>query len=151
MRQNDLFPPLGSRHTRKRVGRGDSSGHGSFSGKGQKGQKARSGKQVRPTFEGGQLPIVKRLPEKRGFVNKFRVDYNIVNVSQLGTFPAGTEVNPELLVSNRLIGSIRKPVKVLGDGNIEIALKVKATKFSALARKKIEAAGGSVEELKSAV
>ena len=151
MRQNDLFPPLGSRHTRKRVGRGDSSGHGSFSGKGQKGQKARSGKKVRPTFEGGQLPIVKRLPEKRGFVNKFRVEYNIVNVGQLGDFPAGTEVNPELLAGNRLIGSIRKPVKVLGDGNIEIALKVTANKFSASAREKIEAAGGSVEELKSAV
>ena len=151
MRQNDLFPPLGSRHTRKRVGRGDSSGHGSYSGKGQKGQKARSGKKVRPTFEGGQTTIVKRLPEKRGFVNKFRVEYNIVNVGQLGAFPAGTEVNPELLAGNRLIGSIRKPVKVLGDGNIEIALKVTANKFSASAREKIEAAGGSVEEIKSAV
>ena len=151
MRQNDLFPPPGSRHTPKRVGRGDSSGHGSYSGKGQKGQKARSGNKLRPVFEGGQLPIVKRLPEKRGFTNKFRIEYDVVNVGQLGAFPADTVVTPELLANNRLISSIRKLVKVLGDGNIEVALKVKANKFSVSAREKIETAGGSVEEIKSAV
>jgi len=151
LRQNDLFPSIGSRHSRKRVGRGDSSGHGSYSGKGQKGQKARSGKNVRPTFEGGQTTIAKRLPEKRGFVNRFRIEYNIVNIGQLGAFPAGTEVNSELLAGSRMIGSIRKPLKVLGNGDLEIALKVKANKFSASAKQKIEAAGGSVEEITSAV
>lgn len=145
MRQNDLMPPVGSRHSRKRVGRGDASGHGSQSGRGAKGQKARSGQKLRPGFEGGQLSIVKRLPEKRGFTNKFRVEYNVVNVGQLGAFPAGTEVTPELLAERRLAGSPRKPLKVLGDGEIGVALTVKAHRFSASAQEKIAAAGGRVE------
>ena len=147
MKQHELTPAPGSRHKSKRVGRGDGSGHGSFSGRGQKGQKARSGGGVRPGFEGGQLPLSRRLPQKRGFANIFSIDYSIVNVGRLSLFEPGTEVTPERLIAVGIIKSLSHPVKMLGDGELKHPLKVKAHKFSDKARSKIEAAGGSVEVL----
>ncbi len=102
---------------------------------------------MRPGFEGGQLPLIKRLPEKRGFTNRFRIEYNVVNVNQLSQFEAGSEVTPEKLVEARILKSLRKPVKVLANGEIDRAITVKANKFSAAAKAKIEAAGGKVEEI----
>ena len=148
MRQNELSPAPGSHHSRKRVGRGNASGHGTYSGKGQKGQKSRSGDpKYRPGFEGGQLPLVKRLPEKRGFVNIFRQKYSIVNIGQLETFDAGAEVAPESLVSAGLVHSLKFPIKVLGTGELTRALTVKAHKFSEAAKKKIAASGGKTEQI----
>ncbi len=129
------------------MGRGFGSGHGAYSGRGQKGQKSRSGPKMRPGFEGGQLPLIKRLPEKRGFTNRFRIEYNVVNVNQLSQFEAGSEVTPEKLVEARILKSLRKPVKVLANGEIDRAITVKANKFSAAAKAKIEAAGGKGEEV----
>jgi len=145
MRQNELRPPLGAKHGRKRVGRGDGSGHGTYSGRGCKGQKARSGGGVRLGFEGGQLSLIKRLPRKRGFTNIFKTEYNIVNVGKLSIFPPGSEVNPEGLLKAGLIKSLAHPVKILGDGDIRHPVLVKADKFSVAAEKKIVAAGGKVE------
>jgi large subunit ribosomal protein L15 len=147
MEAHELKPPAGSRHKRKRVGRGNASGHGTYSGRGMKGQKARSGPGVRLGFEGGQTPLVKRLPHRRGFTNVFRVEYSPVNVGQLERFEAGTEVTPELLRQVGIIKNLRQPVKVLGEGEISKALTVRVQKFSAAAKEKIEAAGGSVEEV----
>ena len=145
MDQSKLKAPAGARHKRKRVGRGNASGHGSFSGRGCKGQKSRAGPNVRLSFEGGQLPIVKRLPAQRGFTNIFKTVYGMVNVGQLKTFPPNTEVNAEVLHKAGFINSLKKPVKVLGDGEIDRPLIVKAQKFSAVAKEKIEAAGGRAE------
>jgi len=147
MRQHELHPPAGARHRRKRIGRGNASGHGTYSGKGMKGQKSRSGGGVRPGFEGGQLPLIRRLARKRGFRSPFRIDYEEVNVGSLARFAAGTEVTAASLAEARLVRSRRKPVKVLGDGEISVALTVEATSFTASARSKIEAAGGSVRWL----
>ena len=147
MEAHELKPPAGSRHKRKRVGRGNASGHGTYSGKGQKGQKARSGGGPRVGFEGGQTPLIKRLPHRRGFTNPFRVEYSPVNVGQLERFEAGTEVTPELLRQVGIIKNLRPPVKVLGDGQISKALAVRVHGFSAAAKEKIEAAGGSAEEV----
>lgn len=148
MRQHELSPAPGSHHSRKRVGRGNASGHGTYSGRGQKGQKSRSGEpSYRPGFEGGQLPLVKRLPEKRGFVNIFRQKYSVVNVGQLETFDAGAEIAPERLVSAGLVHSLKFPIKVLGDGELTRALTVKAHKFSEAAKKKIAASGGKTEQI----
>jgi len=147
LKQHELRPAPGSKHKSKRVGRGDGSGHGSFSGRGQKGQKARAGGGVRPGFEGGQLPLSKRLPQKRGFANIFSIDYSIVNVGRLSLFEPGTEVTPERLIAVGLIKSLSNPVKMLGDGELKHPLTVKAHKFSDKARSKIEAAGGRVEVL----
>jgi len=147
MQQNELWPAPGSRKNRKRVGRGNGSGHGTFSGRGIKGQKSRSGVQIQRGFEGGQLPIIKRLPRKRGFFNLFRVAYSAVNVGSLSLFDAGAEITPEKLFEAGLIESLTKPVKVLADGELKTAFTVKANKFSAAAKAKIEAAGGKVEEI----
>ena len=147
MKEHELIPSPGSTKARKRVGRGDASGHGSYSGKGMKGQKARAGGRVRPGFEGGQNPLIKKLPQKRGFVNPFRVEYVPVNIAELNHFDAGTMVTRELLVAARLIKSADQRVKILADGEIDRALTVKANRFSAEARAKIEAAGGTVEEI----
>ncbi len=147
MEAHDLRPPKGARHKRKRVGRGDGSGHGTYSGRGSKGQKSRSGGGPRLGFEGGQTPLIKRLPRRRGFTNIFRVEYAPVNVKQLERFAEGTEVTPELLHEVGIIKTLRQPVKVLGDGEITKALIVRAHRFSAVAKGKIEAAGGSVEEV----
>jgi large subunit ribosomal protein L15 len=145
MKQNELRPPVGAKHKKKRVGRGDGSGHGTYSGRGCKGQKARSGGGVRLGFEGGQLPLIKRLPRKRGFTNVFKTEYNIVNVSKLNVFPPGTEVSPKELLQAGLISSPSQPTKILGEGDIKHPLLVKANKFSLSAEKKIVAAGGKVE------
>ncbi|GAF75613.1 unnamed protein product [marine sediment metagenome] len=147
MQAHELRPPKGARHKRKRVGRGDGSGHGSHSGRGSKGQKSRSGGGPRLGFEGGQTPLIKRLPRRRGFTNIFRVEYAPVNLKQLERFEEGTEVTPELLREVGIIKTLRQPVKVLGDGEISKALIVRAHRFSAVAKGKIEAAGGSVEEV----
>lgn len=147
MRQHSLSPAPGSRKNRKRVGRGDGSGHGTYSGRGLKGQKSRAGNRMRPGFEGGQLPLIKRLPRKRGFTNPFRTEYTVVNVKNLNIFESGSEVTPETLVAAGVIKSVRSPVKILAEGELNHPLTVKANKFSAAARAKIEAAGGQVEEV----
>lgn len=150
MRLNELSPASGSVKNRKRVGRGDGSGHGTYSGRGSKGQKSRAGFSMRPGFEGGQLPLIKRLPRKRGFTNIFRVEYSKVNLSKLDVFEAGTEVTPEALVTAGLVKNLKKPVKILGDGEIAKALTIKAHRFSAGAKAAIEAAGGTTEEVEYA-
>ena len=146
MQQQDLRSPRGAKKARRRVGRGDSSGYGSFSGRGVKGQNSRSGGGVRPYFEGGQLPLSQKLPFIRGFTNIFRVEYNVVNVEKLAQFAANSEINPEVLRNTGILRTLNKPVKILGRGEIDIPLNVTAHKFSASARQKIEAAGGSVRE-----
>ena len=147
MRQDNLTPAPGSRKDRKRVGRGNGSGHGTYSGRGCKGQKARAGCNMRPGFEGGQLPLIKRLPRKRGFVNIFRTEYSIVNLGSLSTFEAGSEVTPAELAAAGVVKSLRQPIKVLAGGDIDRPLTVRANGFSAAARAKIEAAGGKAEEV----
>jgi len=102
---------------------------------------------MRPGFEGGQLPLIKRLPRKRGFTNPFKVEYSLVSLAQLASFEAGSEVTPEKLVEAGVIKSLKRPVKVLAGGELKIALTVKANKFSAAARARIEAAGGKAEEV----
>jgi large subunit ribosomal protein L15 len=143
MRLDDLKPRQGATHKRKRVGRGPGSGLGTTAGKGHKGQKARSGGSIRLGFEGGQMPLIRRMP-KRGFTNLFRVEYATVNLSQLGDL--GTEIDPDLLLRHGMVRRGRL-VKILGDGEVTQALQVKASKFSRTAREKIEAAGGSCTEL----
>lgn len=150
MRQNELSPSPGARQSRKRVGRGDGSGHGSYSGRGCKGQKSRAGYRMKPGFEGGQLPLIRRLPRLRGFVNIFRQEYSGVNLGRLCVFAPGSEVTPEKLVAAGVIKSLRHPIKILATGDINRPLVVKANKFSAAAKAKIEAAGGSVEEVRHA-
>ncbi|MCL0041178.1 50S ribosomal protein L15 [Dehalococcoidia bacterium] len=145
MKQNELRPPAGSKHKRKRVGRGVGSGHGTYSCRGIKGQKSRSGGGVRPLFEGGQNPLVKRLPHKRGFTNIFRTEYAIVNVDRLNVFPEGAEVTPQELLSAGILKGLRDPIKILGQGELTHQLVVKAKKFSRAAKNKIESAGGRAE------
>ena len=147
MKQNELRPPEGAKHKRKLVGRGDGSGHGTYSGRGCKGQKARSGGGVRLGFEGGQLSLIKRLPRKRGFTNVFKTEYNIVNVGKLAIFPPETEVTPEELLRAGLINTPNHPTKILGAGDIRHPLLVKADKFSSSAEKKILAAGGKIKKV----
>jgi large subunit ribosomal protein L15 len=147
MDQSSLKPAAGATHSRKRVGRGDGSGHGSYSGRGCKGHKSRAGGGVRPSFEGGQLPLIKRLPRLRGFSNTYRVKYSILNVGSLNRFAANFEITPEQLLKAGLIKSINQPVKILGDGEIDRPLVVKAAKFSAVAASKISAAGGKTEAI----
>jgi large subunit ribosomal protein L15 len=147
MDQSNLKPPAGAKHKKKRVGCGDGSGHGSFSTRGCKGQKSRSGRDLRPGFEGGQLPIIKRLPWTRGFTNVAKINYSVVNVGDLRLFDAGSEVNMANLIEKGLVKTANFPVKILGNGELERALTVKASKFSATAKSKIEAAGGKVEEI----
>jgi large subunit ribosomal protein L15 len=148
MRLHELSPAKGSKHAKKRLGRGPGSGTGKTAGRGEKGQKSRSGYSRRDGFEGGQMPLVRRVP-KRGFTNIFKIEYTVVNLAQLGELaPEVTDVTPEVLVSRGLVRS-GKPIKVLGDGEIGKALKVTANKFSKSARAKIEAAGGSCEELQA--
>jgi large subunit ribosomal protein L15 len=150
VRQNELAPAPGARKDRKRVGRGDGSNNGTYSGRGCKGQKSRAGYKMRPGFEGGQLPLIKRLPRKRGFTNIFRKEYDTVSVGELNVFDAGSEITPGKLVEAGIIKSVKNPVKILADGDINRALTVRANKFSASARAKIEAAGGKAEEVENA-
>lgn len=145
---HDLRPAPGSTKQRKRVGRGDGGKGGTYAGRGRKGQNARAGGGKAPYFEGGQLPLVRRLPRRRGFTNIFRVPFRIVNVGRLDlAFEADSEINPDMLLANGLIKKGKNPVKVLGEGEIAKALTVHAHAFSAGAREKIEAAGGRVVEL----
>ena len=148
VRQDNLSPSSGSKRDRKRVGRGSGSGHGNYSGRGRGGQKVRSGNnKMRPGFEGGQLPLIKRLPQKRGFTNIFRTEYSLVNTGRLNIFESGSEVTPEKLLAAGVIKSLRYPIKILAEGDLSHPLLVKANKFSAAAKAKIEAAGGKVEEV----
>ena len=143
---NDLRPAEGSNRPRKRVGRGTGSGHGKTSGKGQKGQKARSGPSVGRWFEGGQLPLQKRMPYKRGFTNIFAAQWEEVNLDKINALGV-SEITPEVLYERGVIRGLEFPVKVLGNGEITSSVKVSAHAFSASAKSQIEAAGGSVETL----
>lgn len=148
MQLHDLRPAEGATQKRKRVGRGTGSGKGKTSGRGTKGQNSRNGGGVRPTFEGGQLPLVKRLPKLRGFNNRFKVEYNPVNLDSIERlFEAGAEVNPESLALAGLVRGAEEPVVILGRGELAKAVTVQAHRISAGAKAKIEAAGGSVELL----
>ncbi|NQT48830.1 MAG: 50S ribosomal protein L15 [Chloroflexi bacterium] len=149
-RQNDLAPAPRSKRERKRVGRGLGSGHGRYATRGSKGQKSRSGGGVPLYFEGGQLPLVKRLPTRRGFTNIFRKEYCIVNIGRLNAFEPGSTVDKHMFIEAGLIKSSKMPLKILGTGDLDRNLTVKADKFSTAAKKKIEAAGGRVEESGSA-
>jgi large subunit ribosomal protein L15 len=148
MRLHELKPPAGSTKRSVRIGRGHGSGKVKTGGKGTKGQNARSGGGVPPYFEGGQLPLIRKLPYRRGFSNPFRVEFRAVNVRDLSAFPAGSTVGPEeFVVQGILRGHGKGPVKVLGEGELGVRLTVRAHKFSKAARQKIEAAGGTVEEI----
>jgi large subunit ribosomal protein L15 len=145
MKLHELKPAEGSKHARKRLGRGIGSGTGKTAGKGHKGQNARSGGGVRPGFEGGQTPLLKRIP-KRGFSNaRFATEFVEVNVSKFNNFEAGTVVTPELLREKGIIKSFKDGVKVLGNGELTVGLTVQAKAFSKSAIEKIEAAGGKAE------
>ena len=144
MRLHELQPPEGWRKAAKRKGRGMSSGLGKTSGRGQKGQRSRSGSGIKRGFEGGQMPYFQRLP-KRGFTNVFKQRWNVVNVSDLKVFEADTVVTPELLKEAGLIRNLSDPLKVLGDGELDRKLDVRANRFSKQASEKIEAAGGKAE------
>ncbi len=146
MDSSTLKPPKGATQNRKRVGRGPGSGSGKTAGRGSKGAKSRSGFKRKRGFEGGQMPLHRRLP-KRGFFNPFRVEYAVVNLDDLAArFAAGTVVTPDLLLAQRLVQKGRR-VKILARGEIAVALRVQAHKFSGKAAEKIAAAGGSVEAL----
>ena len=144
---HDLSPSPGSTHKKKRVGRGIGSGKGKTAGRGQDGQGSRSGGSVRRGFEGGQMPLQRRIP-KRGFTNIHRVAYQVVNVRDLSRLEVG-EVTPEILHAQGLIGTLAQPVKILGMGDVEGAYQISAHRFSGTAQKKIEGAGGSVTVITS--
>jgi len=147
MKLHDLQPAEGATHRRRRVGRGIAAGQGKTAGRGTKGQRARTGRGIKPYFEGGQLPLVRRLPHNRGFKNIFRVEYDVVNLDALdATFEPGTQVTPQLLVERGLARHADR-VKVLGNGTLSKALTVHAHAFSKNAQAKIAAAGGTVETL----
>ena len=145
MRLHDLRPAEGSRKSRKRVGRGTGSGLGTTAGRGNNGQNSRSGGGVRPGFEGGQMPLFRRIP-KRGFSNaRFKKDYALVNVELLNRFEANTEITPELLIETGVVKQVKDGIKILGNGELEKAFTVKANKFTQSAIEKIEKAGGKIE------
>jgi large subunit ribosomal protein L15 len=144
MTLDELRPAAGSNRKRKRVGRGDGSGHGKTSCRGHKGQGARSGGGTKPGFEGGQMPLQRRLP-KRGFHNPFRIEMSVVNLTQLESFPSGAEVTPESLCAQGLVHGKNRRIKILGDGSLSKPLTIKAHGFSAQAKAKIEASGGKTE------
>jgi large subunit ribosomal protein L15 len=146
MRLHELKPAAGARRPRKRIGRGPGSGTGKTSGRGHNGQKSRSGYSAKRGFEGGQMPLARRLP-KRGFVNIFRKEYRIVNVDRLNGFEAGSVVSPESLLEAGVVKKGTSAIKVLGNGDLKVALTVKAHRFTKTALKKIEAAGGNAEVL----
>jgi len=144
MQLHEIRPPSGATHPRKRVGRGEASGHGKTSGKGHKGQKARSGGGKGSHFEGGQMPLYRRLP-KRGFNNPFRKQYAVVNLRDLARFPDVTDFTPEVLASLGLVKGPCDGVKILAAGEVDRSITVRAHKFSAQAAEKLRAAGGSAE------
>lgn len=145
MQAHELRPDH-SKSRRKRVGRGNGSGIGTYSGKGMKGQKSRSGGGVRPGFEGGQNPLIKGLPMLRGFKNLFRKEYQVVNLNSLASLPEDvTQVNPEVLVKHGLVRNAKRLIKILGWGEISRSIEIMADKYSGSAKTKIEAAGGKAE------
>lgn len=144
MKLHELKPAAGARKTRRRVGRGPGSGRGKTAGRGEKGQRSRSGYSSQRGFEGGQMPLHRRLP-KRGFVNIFRKEYRTVNVARLNGLEAGTTVTLEILQNAGLVKKGRDDIKILGHGDLSVALTVQAHKFSKTAVQKIEAAGGKAE------
>lgn len=144
VRLNELGPVPDARRERKRLGRGIGSGLGKTAGKGHKGQRARSGGSKGPAFEGGQNPVQRRLP-KRGFNNKWRREFAVINLARLNGFAAGSEITPELLHEEGLVKNLRDGLKVLGTGELDRKLTVRAHAFTASARQKIEAAGGKAE------
>ena len=144
MKLHELKPAAGSKKAPKRIGRGTGSGLGRNAGKGEKGQNARSGGGVRPGFEGGQMPLYRRLP-KRGFKNPFSKEFVCINLDRLNIFENGTEITPEVLLERRVVSKVLDGVKILGNGTLEKSLTVKGCKFSKSAIEKIEAAGGKVE------
>lgn len=145
MKLHDLRPADGSRKRRKRVGRGLGSGHGKTAGRGTKGQNSRTGGPMPPYFEGGQLPLVRRLPWRRGFCSFTRIEYTPVNVGRLAVFEENTVVTPDLLAAKGIIKGAAEPVKILAEGELSKSLHVRAHKFSQAAQEKIIAAGGQVE------
>ena len=144
MKLDDLKPAAGSNKKRKRIGRGPGSGHGKTSGRGHKGQGSRSGGNTKPGFEGGQMPLQRRLP-KRGFHNIFRIEMAVVNLTQLEALEGAGDISPETMSAHGLVSGKGRQVKVLGDGNLTKALTIRAHGFSASAKQKIEAAGGKAE------
>ena len=150
MSLSDLKPPRGMKHPKKRIGRGQGSGNGKTAGSGHKGQKSRSGYKFKRGFEGGQMPLHRRVP-KRGFHNPFRVEYEVVNLDTLATrFEAGTVVTPDLLRERGLVAGGKRLVKILGRGEVGKALTVRAHKFSGKAAEKLAAAGGNAEVMEIA-
>ena len=144
MKLHELKPAVGARKTRRRVGRGPGSGRGKTAARGEKGQRSRSGYSSHPGFEGGQMPLHRRLP-KRGFVNIFRKEYRTVNVERLNGLEAGSTVTPEVLQAAGLVKKGRDDIKVLGHGDLKVALTIQAHRFTKTAQEKIEKAGGKVE------
>ena len=147
MLQHQVAPPKGARRNRKRIGRGDAAGQGSTAGRGMKGQKSRSGHGPRVGFEGGQLPIIKGLPMRRGFTNIFKTYYTLVNLDTLEMFEAGEEVTPAILAERGYIRNLNRPVKVVGGGELTKSLRVVVDKFTRTAREAIEAAKGTAEKI----
>jgi len=147
MMEHLLAPSKGARKNRKRIGRGDAAGQGSTAGRGNKGQKSRSGGGPPVWFEGGQLPLIKGLPMKRGFHNRFKTYYSLIKVETLESFDAGDRITPELLLEKGYLRNLNLPVKIVGDGEISKPVTVLAAKFTQSARAKIEAAKGTAEEI----
>ncbi len=147
MMEHQLTPPKGARRARKRIGRGNAAGGGTYAGRGLKGQKSRSGFGLIPGFEGGQLRLIKGLPMTRGFNNKFKTYYSLIKLEDLDQFPAGERITPDSLQARGLLRNQRSPIKILGNGELSKSLTVAAHKFTQSAREKIEAAGGTVEEI----
>ena len=147
MQIDDLRSPAGAFRPKKRVGRGHGSGHVKTSGRGTKGQNSRAGGGVRPGFEGGQNPIYRRMPYKRGFTNNFRTDYQILNLDDFESYGITGTVTPESLHERGVIDDPKKLVKILGNGDVKAALHIRAHKFSESAKKSIEAAGGTCQEI----
>ncbi len=147
MQLHDLKPNVGSKKNRKRIGRGHASGSGKTAGRGTKGQNARSGGGVRPYHQGGNLPFYRKLPFLRGegFTPINRIEYTVINLDKLASFKANEEVTPESLVAAKVIRNAKKPVKILGEGDVKVPLKIRVHKVSDSARAKIEKAGGSIE------
>lgn len=145
MRLDDIGPQPGSTKRRRRVGRGIAAGQGASCGFGMRGQKSRSGSGTRPGFEGGQLPLYKRLPKLKHFPIINRIDYTVINVGKLAELPTGTEVTLKSLIDHKIVTSNDGPLKILGNGDLAVKLDVKAAAFTASAKEKIEAAGGTWE------
>jgi len=146
MMEHQLAPNKGARKNRKRIGRGDAAGQGSTAGRGMKGQKSRSGGGPPIWFEGGQLPLIKGLPMKRGFHNKFKTYYSLIKLETLDQFDAGERITPQLLLERGYLRNLNLPVKIVGDGEISKAVTVVAARFTRSAKEKIEAAKGTAEE-----